>query len=319
VTRDRLRVLVSCPPMLELLNEFEPAFRAAGISVVRAATTQTLSEDELITLLPEFDGWIIGDDPASAAVLNAACAGRLRAAVKWGVGIDNVDFAAARALGLNIVHTPGVFGREVADLVMGYVVALARETMLIDRGVRDMCWPKPTGISLAGRTVAIVGFGDIGRQAAKRLIASEMHVIVYDPVFRPEPALTVDIAPWPHRIGEADFLIFACPLNDSTRGMFSYSLLGALKPGVRVVNVGRGPVIVHDALLEGLERAIVHSAALDVFETEPLPAGSALRNYPRCIFGSHNASNTADAVRRVSRLVMDFLFAQLGVDQSEQD
>ena len=95
--------------------------------------------------------------------------------------------------------------------------------------------------------------------------------------------------------------------------MFSSQILKALKPGVRVVNVGRGPVIKEKALLEGLESGVVHSAALDVFEVEPLASKNALREYSRCIFGSHNGSNSADAVRRVSRLAIEKISQMLGV------
>ena len=306
------RILVSCPPMLQMMDEFEGAFSACGAESVRADVVQTLSEDELVSILPGFDGWIIGDDPATRRVLSAGRAGRLRAAVKWGVGVDNVDFAAARELELPVVNTPGVFGREVADIAMGYVVGLARETFRIDREVRDSAgWPKPTGVSLAGKTVALVGFGDIGRQVARRLLVSEMRVIVYDPAYKSDSTIEVESASWPSRIGEADFIVFTCPLNPQTKGMFSGTLLPHLKPGLRVVNVGRGPVVSEEALLEGLNRGTIHSAALDVFEEEPLPGQSVLRAFPRCIFGSHNSSNTIEAVRRVSRLAIELLFKEL--------
>ena len=306
------RVLITCPPMLRLMDEFDDAFLQAGVDAVRAQTAQVLSEDELVNVLPDFDGWIIGDDPATRRVLMAGKSGRLKAAVKWGVGTDNVDFAAARALGLDIVNTPGVFGREVADLAMSYVVALARESFAIDRAIRDdFGWPKPSGISLAGRTLALVGFGDIGRQIARRALVSDMRVIVYDPNYKPDPAILVEMAMWPSRIDEADFLAFACPLNAGTRRMFAAALLPWLKPGLRVVNVARGPIIDEAALIEALECGIVHSAALDVFEREPLPRESRLREFPRCIFGSHNGSNTMDAVRRVSRIAIKLLIERL--------
>ena len=300
--------------MLGLFAEFEPDFAAAGLTGIPAQTTQVLSEDELIALLPEYDGWIIGDDPASRRVITAAKAGRLRAAVKWGVGVDNVDFPAFRDLGVPVENTPGVFGGEVADVALTYTLGLARETYRIDREIRqNNAWPKPSGISMAGRTVALVGFGDIGRQTAKRIAACGSQIIVYDPAYAPVDGLDTQSAVWPDRIGEADFIIFTCPLTPQTRAMFNHDLLGKLKPGVRVVNVARGPVIVEEALIEGLRSGLVHSAALDVFEVEPLPADSPLRGFDRCIFGSHNGSNSADAVRRVSRIAIGKMQRLLGL------
>lgn len=309
-----LRVLVTCPPMLGMIDEFRPAFVDKGVALEAPDVVQVMTEDELIARVPEFDGWIIGDDPATARVLEAGVAGRLKAAVKWGVGVDNVDFKAAERLGLKITNTPGVFGREVADVAINYVTGLARETFRIDREIRTKnAWPKPPGVSTWNKTAALVGFGDIGRQTARRLLACDMHVIAYDPFYKPAPAIPVENRAWPEGVEEADFLVFTCPLTPETRGMFDAALLARLKPGVRVVNVARGPIIQETALLQGLASGVVHSAALDVFEDEPLAPGHPLRAHDRCIFGSHNGSNTVDAVRHVSETAIDRLFGFLQI------
>ena len=301
----RLNVLVTCPPMLGLIDEFADDFEAHGLDFTPANVTQVLSEDELIALVPDHDGWIIGDDPATSRVVEAAARGRLRAAVKWGVGVDNLDFAAFREAGVPVENTPGVFGGEVADVALTYVLGLARETYFIDREIRAKnAWPKPSGISIAGRTVALVGFGDIGSQTARRLVACGANIVVYDPAYKPVDDLNVETANWPARLDEADFLVFTCPLNDATRHMFDETILERIKPGVRVVNVARGPVIKESALVDALEKGLVHSAALDVFEIEPLAPDNPLRRFDRCVFGSHNGSNSADAVRRVSRIAI---------------
>lgn len=306
------RVLVTCPPMLRLMDEFEPRLRAAGVEPVCPQVVQTLSEDELVRLVPTVDGWIIGDDPATRRVLAAGRAGRLRAAVKWGIGVDNVDFAAARELGLPISNTPNMFGGEVADLAMAYIVALARETHRIDTGVRGGSWPKPSGISLAGRTLGLVGYGDIGRHVARRALAADLRVIAYDPAFKAvDGQAAVQAAAWPDRIGECDFMAFTCALTASSRHMLNATTLAQARRGVRIVNVARGPLIDEPALVDALRSGQVHSAALDVFEVEPLPGDSPLRGFERCVFGSHNGSNTVDAVRRATdravTLMLDFL------------
>ncbi len=309
-----VRILVTCPPMLRSIDNCRSRFLDKRVEVVTPNVVQTLTEDELVSLLPGFDGWIIGDDPATRRVFAAGKAGRLRAAAKWGVGVDNVDFVACKDLGIPIANTPAAFGREVADVAMGYVTALARQTFLIDRGVRSGQWPKPVGISLAGRTAGLVGFGDIGRQTAKRLFAAEMKVIAYDPFFKPMEGLeSVLPAQWPDHIGECDFIVFTCALTKENRHMLNNQTLAAAKAGVRIVNVARGPLIDESALVASLESGHVHSAALDVFESEPLPVDSALRKFDRCIFGSHNGSNTLDAVIRTSDRAIDILFQFLDI------
>jgi len=300
--------------MLGMIDTFRPIFEKHGVEVTAAKVVQTLSVEELVQLVPQHDGWIIGDDPATREVFTAGKAGQLKAAVKWGIGVDNVDFAACNDLGIPITNTPNMFGAEVADIAMGYVIALARETFQIDDGIRQGHWPKPRGISLSGKTVALVGYGDIGKSTAKRLLAADMNVIAYDPAAPDSPELSaVQRGTWPNRIEEADFILATCSLTPSSRHMVNADVFAQAKPGVRVINVGRGPVIDEPALEAALKSGQVYSAALDVFEVEPLPMGSYLRTHPRCIFGSHNASNTADAVVRTSEIAIDKLMGFLGV------
>jgi D-3-phosphoglycerate dehydrogenase / 2-oxoglutarate reductase len=193
-------------------------------------------------------------------------------------------------------------------VAVGYVIALARHTVEIDRGVRAGSWPKPRGLSLAGRTVAVLGYGDIGRNTARRLLAADMVVIAYDPFVDPSSLEAgVSLAAWPERLGEADFVVVNCALTASSHHMLNAAAFAAMNPGVRVVNVGRGPVIDEQALIAALASGQVHSAALDVFEQEPLPLDSPLRSHQACIFGSHNASNTVDGVERTSHKAIQLL------------
>lgn len=307
-----MKVLVTCPPMLGMIEEFRPAFTAAGVELTCPQVTQTLDVAQLLALVPAHDGWIIGDDPANRTVLEAGRAGRLRAAVKWGVGVDNVDFAACRQLGIDVTNTPGVFGAEVADLALGYVIALARQTHVIDRAVRAGGWPKPSGISLAGKRAAVIGFGDIGKHLAPRLRACGIDVTIYDPAIAPGADVPFDVRAWPQDLGDCHFVVVTCALTESSRRLLDAAAFARMMPSVRVVNVSRGPVIDEAALLAALQEGKVHSAALDVFEVEPLPAASALRGFERCVFGSHNASNTRDAVVRTSVLASRLMLGFLG-------
>jgi D-3-phosphoglycerate dehydrogenase len=308
------RVLVTCPPMLGLIDEFRHLFSEKAIDIYCPPVKQTLSVEELKELLPQFDGWIIGDDPANAEVFKAGHQGKLKAAVKWGVGVDNVDFKAAKELGIPITNTPRMFGGEVADVAVGYVIGLARQTFQIDREVRKGNWIKPSGISLAGKTVALVGFGDIGRNTAKRLLAFDLKVIAYDPYFQAQDDLNqVQSSVWPNRLEEADFVVLTCALTPDNYHLLNADIFAKVKPAVKIVNVARGPLIDELALIDALSSGKVHSAALDVFEIEPLPLDSPLRSFEQCIFGSHNGSNTVDAVHRASHQAIQLLFSFLGV------
>jgi D-3-phosphoglycerate dehydrogenase len=300
--------------MLGMIDEFKHLFNNKGVDVTCPKVVQTLSEEELQKLVPDHDGWIIGDDPATRSVFEAGKKGKLRAAVKWGIGVDNVDLNAAKEFGIPIINTPNMFGREVADIAMSYVTALARETFLIDREVRAGGWPKPRGISLQDKTLGLIGFGDIGKNTALRALAAEMKVIAYDPAFTTVKHLSlVQTAKWPERVAECDFLVFTCSLDDRNKHMLDAEVLKRARRGVRIVNVARGPLIDERALTEALDSGKVHSAALDVFEQEPLPMASPLRKHQSCIFGSHNGSNTSDAVKRTSERALTILFDFLNI------
>lgn len=301
-------ILVTCPPMLGQFDLFVEFAAERGLKLHRAKVTQTLSESELCAILPDYDGWIIGDDPATRHVFETAQAGRLTAAVKWGIGVDNVDFAACKDLGIPIINTPMMFGAEVADVATAFVIGLARELFLIDRGVRAGNWPKPAGISLLNRRVGVIGMGDIGRHTIERMRALGMKVVAYDPGVDGDAGFEgLERAAWPEAVEDLDFLVFTCALNKHNFHMLDAAVLERCKKDVRIVNVARGPLIDEAALIAALQSGHVHSAGLDVFEQEPLPMDSPLRDMERCILGSHNGSNTIDGVIRASHTAIERL------------
>ena len=304
-----MKILVTCPPMLGMIESFNDKFEKYNMKVDAPKVKQTMSEKELISILPNYDGWIIGDDPASRQVFEAGRSGKLKAAVKWGIGVDNVDFQSCKNLGIPICNTPNMFGNEVADIAIGYVIALARETFQTHIGIINGDWPKPIGISLAEKKVALIGLGDVGSNVARRLISMGMHVTAYDPVAKTPNDLENKIyrKEWPIKIELADFIVITCALTKTSKHMLNEKIFSLTKKGVRIVNVGRGPVIDEKSLEEALNQGKVYSAALDVFEDEPLPLSSRLRENQKCIFGSHNASNTKDAVLKTSNLAIDML------------
>jgi D-3-phosphoglycerate dehydrogenase len=305
------RVLVTCPPMLKQIDQFRDLFASLDIKITTPDVVQTLSVEELLKIVPLHDGWIIGDDPATEEVFSAGKSGKLKAAVKWGIGVDNVDFSACKKLGIPITNTPGMFGAEVADLAMCYILGLARDAFFIDREIRKGGWPKPAGISLPGKTLGIVGLGDIGRNIAKRARAHELNIIGWDPYAKSVPDYIKVGGAFPADVPSCDFIVFACALTEDNHHLLNESILGVLKPGVRVVNVSRGPLIKESALLKGLTTGVISSAALDVFEVEPLAQTNEFLTHPKCIVGSHNGSNTIDAVIRASDEAMRLLDAML--------
>ncbi|WP_208644816.1 phosphoglycerate dehydrogenase [Mucilaginibacter kameinonensis] len=299
--------------MLRAIDQLRYLFDDKGIELITPNVVQVLTEDELIEIVPTIDAWIIGDDPATERVFTAGKAGKLVAAVKWGVGVDNVDFKACEKLGIPISNTPRMFGNEVADMALAYFTGLARDSYRVDREVRKGNWIKPAGMSLEGKTVALVGIGDIGLATARRLKAFDVKINAYDPFSKltSEEAGVDEILAFPEKLEEADFVVLTCALTPSNYHLVNSDTIGLMKDGVIIINVSRGPLIDETALVAALNSGKVKSAGLDVFEVEPLPSDSPLRQFEQCIFGTHNGSNTKEAVIRASLKAVDILFGYL--------
>jgi D-3-phosphoglycerate dehydrogenase len=297
--------------MLKQIESYRHLFEEKGIELIAPEVVQVLTEEELIEMVPTMDGWIIGDDPANERVFTAGVRGNLKAAVKWGVGVDNVDFNACEKLNIPITNTPGMFGNEVSDVAIGLMLNLTRKLHIIDREVRKGNWIKPVGNSTVNKKVGIVGFGDIGKGIGKKLKAFDMDVIAYDPFAKPEYG--IEVKDFPEEVETLDYLFLACALNPSTHHLINGEVLRKLKKSCYVVNVSRGPLIDEQALIACLERDGIAGAGLDVFEEEPLSISSKLNEFENCMFGSHNGSNTKEAVDKTSYKAIDTLFQYLKI------
>lgn len=321
------QVLLTCPPMIKRIHHYKDLLLRANIKIDIPEFTQVLSEDELINLVPKYDGWIIGDDPATKKVFEAGKKGKLRACVKWGVGTDNVDFKACRELDIPVTNIPNVFGEEVSDVAIGYLLSLSRQLHIIHNHNLKNKWVKPAGMSLTGKKACLIGFGDIGCCIARKLLAFKLEVFVSDPAFSKskEGNIILNYGHGP-KFGEdtnkyvelkkvkikeldecldnADFIIVSCPLNKHTYGLINKTNILKTKKGVVIINVARGPIVVEKDVVELLEISHISSVGFDVFMEEPLSENNLLRQYPQNIFGSHNGSNTVEAVDRVSEIAI---------------
>lgn len=303
--------------MIKQKESFKDAFSKLGIEPTWANVVQQFTEAELIKILPEFDGWIIGDDPCTRDVLLAGKKGKLRALVKWGIGVDNVDFPTCSELGIPVENTPNMFGDEVADLAMAYITNLSRFVIDVHVGVKKKDWLKPVGSSLKGKNIGIIGLGDIGMNIVERVAAAKMNIFAYDPFYKSSKNVNnFELLIWPRKIEELDYLVIACSLTKENKHMINQEIISKLKKGVKIVNVSRGPLIDERALSEGLESGIISGAALDVYENEPLNDNSPLRGFDQIIFGTHNGSNTFEAVQRTSHLAISKISSFLAISNN---
>ena len=313
--KNNITVLITCPPMLNNVENYKKTFANKGINLILPEVKQTLSESDLIKILPDVDGWIIGDDPVTKKVLAIGKMGKLKAAVKWGVGTDNIDFLACKEFGIPILNTPNIFGGEVADLAMSYILGLARDSFLIDRHVRRGNWFKSTGVSLTRKKIGILGLGDIGKSLINRLNGFDVDIIGYDPFTKStsNDLNILAIENFPNRIEEIDFLVLTCSLTNENKYIINQDVLSLMKNNSSIVNVSRGGLIKETDLIKYLKAGKIKSVALDVFEIEPISKDNPLLQFENCIFGSHNGSNTKEAVDRASLKSIELLFSLLNI------
>jgi D-3-phosphoglycerate dehydrogenase len=245
-------------------------FRDRGISVDEKPG---LSTDALAAIIGDYDGLAVrSSTKVNAAVMDAGLP-RLKIIGRAGIGVDTIDVPAASARGIVVMNTP--FGNSIttAEHAIAMLFALAREIPQADQSTQSGKWEKNRfmGVELAGKTLGLIGCGNIGSIVADRAHGLKMKVVAYDPFLSPERAveLGVEKAELDELLARADFITLHTPLTDQTRGILSREALAKTKPGVRIVNCARGGLIDEAALKDALDSGHVAGAALDVFAVEP--------------------------------------------------
>jgi D-3-phosphoglycerate dehydrogenase len=278
----------------------EKVVAPTGASLVAA---QTKDPARLAEAVADADAVITQYAPVNADVI--AAMRRARVIVRYGIGVDSVDLAAARNHGIPVCNVPDYCIDEVADHTLAFILALTRQVAPQSRLVHDGVWKfsgRPADFrTLAGMTCGVVGFGRIGRGVVRRLVAFGGRVLVSDPVATPEAvaALGAQAAPLPTLLTESDLITLHCPSLPETKGLINAATLAAAKPGLLVVNLSRGDLVDPAALVAALDSGKVAGAALDVFAPEPIPAGHPILGRDNVILAPHIASVSAAAVERL--------------------
>jgi D-3-phosphoglycerate dehydrogenase len=311
------KALITCQHLQRNFEAFRPQYDALAVTpVLPAIPGQQLDARAMRLHLVGCDAVIAGDDEIDASVLEACRDSGLKAVIKWGIGTDNIDKAAAKALGIPVFNTPGVFSDEVADLAMSLLLMLMRGTHLMHQSVIGGGWRKVEGRSLAGMTAGIIGLGSIGLGIARRTAAFGMATIGSDvaaiapDILRSNGAAQVSLD---EVLERSDVILLACNLTAENRHLINAGAFERMKRGAYIVNVSRGPLIDETALAAALTDGRIAGAGLDVFEIEPLPPTSPLRTFDTCVFTTHNGSNTREAVARINQKTTDILFHVLGL------
>ncbi|MCL6455158.1 MAG: phosphoglycerate dehydrogenase [Alicyclobacillus sp.] len=267
-----------------------------------------LSEAELARAVADADALLVrSQSRVTEAVL--AAAPRLKVVGRAGVGVDNIDVAAATRRGVIVLNAPDGNTISAAEHTFAMLLAVARMLPQAHASVAAGQWQRKAflGVELHGKTLAVIGMGRIGTEVARRAKAFGMTVIGYDPFLTDERAETLGVtrADLYPAVAQADFVTVHTPLIKETRHLVNADLLKHMKAGVRIVNCARGGIVDERALVEALRSGHVAGAALDVFETEPFPADHPLRSCPNVVFTPHIAASTEEAQLNVAVVVAE--------------
>ncbi len=247
--------------------------------------------EQLRSLLPEAAALLTAHAPVTAEMIELAPA--LRLVAKPGAGVDNIDVAAAARRGVTVTNVPGARGRAVAEHALFLLLHLSRRGWLRD----DPAWRDTLATQLGGKSLGIVGLGEIGAHVARFGQGLGMQVVAHTRTPDPDraPGVSVRFVDLDTLLSEADAVILCAPLTDATRNMIDGRALRMMKEDAYLINVARGPLVSTEDLLEVMRAGHLAGAGLDVTDPEPLPEDHGLRSLPHVLISPHNAGRTIES------------------------
>nr|WP_267135198.1 phosphoglycerate dehydrogenase [Halomonas dongshanensis] len=284
---------------------------AAGATI--ESLPADISEADFIARAADADGAIVAFNPMTEAVFSALP--NLKVVTKHGVGVDNIDLAAAERHGVRVTNVPAANRHAVADFTFALLLSLARDLPRVDAATRAGEWPRCFGRDVHSMTLGIVGIGSIGQAVAKRASGFEMRVMAYDPFAKPEAvaALGVELVDLDTLCREADFVTLHVGLSEQTHHLINAERLAMMKPTAMLINAARGGIVDESALFDALNAKRLAGAAIDAFEQEPLTE-SPLYALDNVIVSAHIAGYTENALTTLSTTCVEDVLAVLRGD-----
>ncbi len=312
----RWKVLISAPYMQPVIDRFRSIFQENEIELIVPPVSERFEEEELLRWIGDIDGAICGDDRFTERVLRSAP--KLKVISKWGTGIDSIDQTACQRLGIAVRNTPNAFSEPVSDSVLGYLLCFARNLPWMNQQMKRGNWHKLPSRALRECTLGVVGVGNVGKTVVRRAKAFGMGLLGHDIVEMPPEFLQetgITMMEKPALLAQADFVSINADLNPTSYHLISDADFAVMKPTAVIINTARGPILDEAALIRALESKRIAGAALDVFENEPLPADSPLRQMDNVLLAPHNSNSSPEAWERVHQNTIKNLLEELQKDQ----
>ena len=286
-------------------SEAIECMRAAGLTV---DVRDDITPEQLPGVLPAYDGMVVRSRTKVRQALLEVCP-NLKVIVRGGVGLDTIDVEFARSRGITVMNTALASSASVAELTIGYMFSLARSLYQVSASMKSEKWEKKAfeGDEIGGKTLGLIGLGNIGKEVARRALALGMTVVAYD-IYQSDVPGVKSVATLDELLDVADYISLHIPKTPESAGMIGQAQIDRMKQGVRIINCGRGGIVDETALYAALTSGKVAGAALDVFADEP-PTDWKLVQLPNVIASPHIGASTKEAQGRIGAEVAEKLIA----------
>ncbi|MBT9165411.1 MAG: Hydroxypyruvate reductase [Chloroflexi bacterium] len=295
----RYKVLVTPRSFRSTPGEHWQRLKEAGVEVIESPSNKPLREKEMIEMVKDVDGMIVGLDEVTRHVIEQAKS--LRIIAKYGAGLDNIDLETASKLGITVTYTPGVNAPSVADLALGLILALARHIVIHHTKLTEGALDRRRGREISGKTLGIIGLGGIGKEVVKRALGFDMRILAHDP-YPDEDFIKdhgVELCTLERVLVESDVVSLHCPLTYETEGIIGREELKLMKEDAFLINTARKDLVDEDALYKTLRDGKIKGAAFDTFETDA-DLKSPLLELENFIGSPHAGAATYESIQRMA-------------------
>jgi D-3-phosphoglycerate dehydrogenase len=304
------KVLITPRSFEHIKDKFLELLKDAEIEVVMNPYGRVIKEDEMMELVKDMDGIIVGIDLITKRVIDNAS--KLKVISKYGVGVDNIDLESAKERNIVVTNTPNANSNAVAELTVGLIISVLRNIPLSDRRVREKKWDRFIGYELYGKTLGVIGTGSIGKRVIKLLRGFDLNILCYDkfPDYEWAEKENVKYVNFDELLKRSDIITIHIPLTEETRHLISERELSLMKRTAIIINTSRGGIINERDLYKFLKEGRIYGAGLDVLEDEP-PQNSPLIELDNVVITSHIGSHTQESIENMAFMAIDNLISVL--------
>ena len=306
------KILITSRHFQEVLSDFKESLHNRNIQYDIIKSKQVVSKNQILKVIHKYDGLICSDDVIDKEVLERAK--KLKVISKWGVGINSIDYKYARSKKIKVKNCKNIFTESTSNYVIGMILNITRKIHLADKDIKNNIWNRYEGMELKGKTIGIIGCGNIGSEIVRKLHTFDLNIFLNNikkiniNFLKKYNAKQVDLL----KICKvSDIISVNTDLNNTSFNLINKNHFKLMKSKAIIINCARGGIVNEEDLFKALDNKKIMAAGIDCFQDEPPKKSLNLNKYKNCIFSSHNAFNTNEAVKKTHQRVFKNLVSNL--------